>query len=108
MCGHVNPCDSTTLAIANFVSAARDSMGIRLKYLVTNRVYWEISRILNLYRKCWTGTETFHRDGKQHRGMGDDQLHTAKGQTRHLYLVMLAHTVSSSPNGAGPCVWLGS
>ncbi len=38
--------------------------------LVTNRVRWEISRILNVYRKRWTGTETFHRDGKQHLGRG--------------------------------------
>ncbi len=64
-----------------------------VKCLVTNRVYWEISRILNVYRKRWTGTETFHRDGKQHLGMGDGQLRTAKGQTRHLYLVMLTHSL---------------
>ena len=64
-----------------------------VKYLVTNRVYWEISRILNVYRKRWTGTETFHRDGKQHLGMGDGQLRSAKGQTRHLYPVMLAHSL---------------
>ncbi len=62
-----------------------------VKWLVTNRVYWEIRRILNVYRKRWTGTETFNRDGKQHLGMRDGQLRTAKGQTRHLYLVMLAH-----------------
>ena len=76
------------------------------KYLVTNRVYWEISRILNVYRKRWTGTETFHRDGKQHPGMGDCQLRSAKGQTRHLYLVMLAHSLLIAQMGQGrACGW---
>src|SRR5207253_5314117 len=41
------------------------------KILVTNRVQWEVSRILQVYRHRWTGTETFHRDGKQQLGMGD-------------------------------------
>jgi hypothetical protein len=63
------------------------------KMLVTNRVYWEVSRVLRVYRNRWTGTETFHRDGKQQLGMGDCQLRTGEGQTRHLYLVMLAHSL---------------
>ena len=64
-----------------------------VKFLVTNRIYWEITRLLNVYRQRWTGTETFHRDGKQHLGLGDCQLRTGEGQTRHLYLVMLAHSL---------------
>lgn len=64
-----------------------------VKMMVTNRVYWEISRILNIYRKRWTGTETFHRDGKQHLGMGDCQLRKGEGQTRHMYLVMMAYSL---------------
>ncbi len=64
-----------------------------VKMMVTNRVYWEISRLLNVYRKRWTGTETFHRDGKQHLGMGDCQLRKGEGQTRHMYLVMMAHAL---------------
>jgi hypothetical protein len=64
-----------------------------VKMLVTNRVYWEVTRILRVYRKRWTGTETFHRDGKQQLGMGDCQLRTGEGQTRHMYLVMLAHSL---------------
>jgi hypothetical protein len=59
--------------------------------LVTNRVQWEASRIVRVYRHRWTGTETFHRDGKQQLGMGDCQLRDGEGQTRHLYLVMLAY-----------------
>jgi hypothetical protein len=66
------------------------------KILVTNRTNWEVNRILRVYRQRWTGTETFHRDGKQHLGMGDCQLRKGEGQTRHMYLVMLAHNLLMS------------
>ena len=61
------------------------------KVLVTNRITWEANRILGVYRKRWTGTETFHRDGKQELGLGDCQLHDGQGQTRHMYLEMMAY-----------------
>ena len=63
------------------------------KILVTNRVTWEVTRILGVYRQRWTGTETFHRDGKRHLGLGDCQLRNGQGQTRHLYLVFLAYSL---------------
>ena len=44
-------------------------------------------------RNRWRGTECFHRDGKQHLGMGDCQISNGLGQTRHQYLVFLAHSV---------------
>lgn len=62
------------------------------KVLVTNRTHWEAHRILKVYKRRWTGTETFHRDGKQHLGMGDCQLRDGMGQTRHMHLVMLVYT----------------
>lgn len=62
------------------------------KILVTNRTPWEVSRILRVYRRRWRGTECFHRDGKQHLGLGDCQLRKGQGQTRHLYMVFLAHS----------------
>jgi hypothetical protein len=40
------------------------------KILVTNRVAWEVVRILLVYRYRWTGTETFHRDGQAGVGHG--------------------------------------
>jgi DDE superfamily endonuclease len=61
--------------------------------LVSNRVQWEVSRVVRGYRQRWTGTETFHRDGKQQLGMGDCQLRDSQGQTRHMYLVMLAYSL---------------
>jgi hypothetical protein len=70
--------------------------GAAKKMLVTNRVRWEVVRILKVYRCRWTGTETFHRDGKQELGMGDCQLRSGEGQTRHMYLVMLAYSLLMS------------
>jgi hypothetical protein len=66
------------------------------KIIITNRVRWEVCRILQVYRYRWTGTETFHRDGKQELGMGDCQLRDGRGQTRHMYLVMLAYSLLMS------------
>jgi hypothetical protein len=63
------------------------------KIVITNRTNWEVNRILKVYRCRWRGTECFHRDGKQHLGMGDCQLRSGQGQTRHLYLVFLAHSI---------------
>ena len=69
---------------------------------MTNRITWEVSRIVRVYRHRWTGTETFHRDGKQQLGLGDCQLRDVQGQTRHMYLVMLAYSLLMG-NLAGPC-----
>jgi hypothetical protein len=60
------------------------------KALVSNRLEWEVIRMVLVYRHRWTGTETFHRDGKQQLGLGDCQVRTGKGQTRHVYLVSTA------------------
>jgi hypothetical protein len=70
----------------------RDDAAPRIM-LVTNRTQWEVSRVVRGYRHRWTGTETFHRDGKQQLGMGDCQLRDSEGQTRHLHLVMLAYSL---------------
>ncbi|NLH99402.1 MAG: IS701 family transposase, partial [Chthonomonadales bacterium] len=66
------------------------------KILITNRTNWEVQRILWVYRDRWTGTETYHRDGKQELGMGDCQLRDGQGQTRHMYLVMMAYSLLTS------------
>lgn len=67
--------------------------GEPIKFLLTNRTAWEITRIVRVYRKRWTGTECFHRDGKQQLGMGACQVRSGQGQTRHLYLVFLAYSL---------------
>ena len=63
------------------------------KILITNQVNWEVTRIRGVYRRRWTGTETFHRDAKQQLGLGDCQLRNGGGQTRHTYLVFLAYSL---------------
>jgi hypothetical protein len=62
------------------------------KVLISNRTHWEAHRLLKVYKRRWTGTETFHRDGKQHLGMGECQLRDGMGQTRHMHLVVLVYT----------------
>jgi hypothetical protein len=66
------------------------------KVLVTNRTNWEAKRMQLVYRDRWTGTETFHRDGKQELGMGKCQLRDGGGQTRHMHLVMMAYSLLMS------------
>ena len=46
-----------------------------------------------VYRHRWTGTEPFHRDGKQALGLGDGQGRRSKGHTRHVYLVSAAYSL---------------
>ena len=63
------------------------------KVLVSNQTHWDINRLLRAYRHRWTGTECFHRDGKQELGMGDCQLRSGQGQTRHMYMVFVAYSM---------------
>jgi hypothetical protein len=63
------------------------------KALVSNRLGWEVIRIVLVSRHRWTGTETFHRDGKQQLGRGDGQGRSGEGQTRHVYLVSPAYSL---------------
>jgi hypothetical protein len=67
-----------------------------VKILASNRTTWEVGRVVRVYRHRWTGTETFHRDGKQQLGLGDCQLRDFRGHTRHMYLVMLAYSLLMS------------
>ncbi len=63
------------------------------KALGSNRLGWEVIRIVLVYGHRWTGTETFHRDGKQQLGLGDCQVRSGEGQTRHVYLVSTAYSL---------------
>jgi hypothetical protein len=61
--------------------------------LVSNRRGWEVIRMGLVSRHRWTGTETFHRDGKPQWGVGDCQVRSGEGQTRHVYLVSAASSL---------------
>jgi hypothetical protein len=63
------------------------------KALISNRLGWEVIRIVLVDRHRWTGTETFHRDGKQQLGLGDGQVRSGAGQTRHVSLVSTAYSL---------------
>lgn len=77
-----------------------------VKMLITNRTFWDVTRILRVYRHRWTGTETLHRDGKQFLGMGDCQLRSGEGQTRHMSLVLLVHSLLMTQLRQGrACEW---
>ena len=57
---------------------ARDDAEAR-KALVSHRLWWEGIRMVWVYRHRWTGTETFHRDGKQALGLGECQVRSGEG-----------------------------
>ena len=61
--------------------------------LVSNRLGWEVIRMVLVYRYRWTGTETLHRDGKQRLGLGDCQGRSGEGPTRHVSLVSVAYSL---------------
>ena len=52
-----------------------------------------VIRMVLVYRHRWTGTETFHRDDKQEWGLGECQVRSGEGQTRHGYLVSAAYSL---------------
>jgi hypothetical protein len=63
------------------------------KALVSNRLGWEVICLVLVDRHRWTGTETLHRDGKQQLGLGECQVRSGEGQTRHVYLVRAAYSL---------------
>ena len=63
------------------------------KALVSNRLGWEVMRMILVYRYRWTGTETLHRDGKQPLGLGDCQVRSGEGQTHHVSRVSAAYSL---------------
>jgi hypothetical protein len=77
-----------------------------VKILITTQTHGEVTRVLRGDRGRWTGTETLHRDGKQPLGLGDCQLRSGEGQTRHFYLVLLVHSlpVAQLRQGRGVCL----
>src|SRR4029434_10363966 len=61
------------------------------KALVSNRLGWEVIRMVLVYRYRWTGTETFHRDGKQLLGLGACPERNGQGQRRPGELVLVRY-----------------
>lgn len=61
-------------------------------FLCTNRLDWEVFRILRTYVKRWR-IDTFYRDAKQSLGLEDYEIRKIKGVRRHITMVFIAHTL---------------
>jgi len=64
----------------------------KCKFLVSNNVDLDGMQILEYYKKRWS-IEVFHRDCKQHLGMGEYQARKLDAVVIHLHLVFLAYTL---------------
>ncbi len=61
-------------------------------FLVTNNTGLDDLKVLEYYKKRWS-IEVFHRDCKQHLGMGEYQVRGLDAVVIHLHLVFLAYTL---------------
>ena len=61
-------------------------------FLVSNNTSLDGLQVLEYYKKRWA-IEVFHRDCKQHLGMGEYQVRRLDAVVIHLHLVVLAYTL---------------
>jgi len=61
-------------------------------FLVSNNTDVDGLKVLEYYKKRWS-IEVFHRDCKQHLGMGEYQVRKLDAVVIHLHLVFLAYTL---------------
>jgi hypothetical protein len=61
-------------------------------FLVSNNTILDGMRVLEYYKKRWA-IEVFHRDCKQHLGLGEYQIRKLDCVVIHLHLVFLAYTL---------------
>jgi SRSO17 transposase len=74
------------------VSVCRDKNGHYSRlYLLTNRTD-STTNVISDYILRWK-IESFHKDAKQHLGLGRAQVRNVEGIRRHWYLVFLAHSL---------------
>jgi len=77
------------------------------KILATNQTHWEIIRVLRGYGQCWTGTETLHRDGKQHLGFGERSTAERRGPDPAHLSRSVGALSADGPTATGPCECVG-
>jgi SRSO17 transposase len=63
-----------------------------VKYIVSNKIDAPASHLIALYAMRWR-IETFFRDTKQDLGLGDCELRSPAGVSRHWHLLMLAYSL---------------
>jgi hypothetical protein len=71
-------------------------------FLVSNNTILDGMRVLEYYKKRWA-IEVFHRDCKQHLGLGEYQIRKLDCVVIHLHLVFLAYTLLKM-SAAIPCL----
>jgi hypothetical protein len=64
----------------------------RYTFLVSNNTFLDGMMVLEYYKKRWA-IEVFHRDCKQHLGLGEYQIRKLDCVVIHLHLVFLAYTL---------------
>ena len=67
--------------------------GPRPSYVLSFFPFFKQECVTVQNRRVATAAILPRRDGKHHLGMGDCQLRSGEGQTRHRYLVMLTHSL---------------
>ena len=63
-----------------------------VKYLVTNKIDAPTEHVIRSYGMRWR-IETFFEDSKQDLGLGDCELRTEEGTSRHWHLLMAAYSL---------------
>ena len=61
-------------------------------FYCTNRLDWNIYRILSLYARRWR-VDVFYRDSKQNLGLEDYEVRKISGARRHIQMVFTAHVL---------------
>lgn len=71
------------------------------KFIVTDRLDWEVRRILREYSQRWF-IERFYQEAKQHLGLESCELRKPAGIQRHIRMVFLADTLLQLNALVGP------
>lgn len=61
-------------------------------FYCTNKLDWDIYKILSLYARRWR-VDVFYRDSKQNLGLEDYEVRKIRGARRHISMVFTAHTL---------------
>jgi len=92
------------VGVIKLVVLRRRKNSRRYTFLVSNNTILDGMTVLEYYKKRWA-IEVFHRDCKQHLGLGEYQIRKLDCVVIHLHLVFLAYTllknVRSNPVLAG-------
>jgi len=62
------------------------------RYYLTNHLEWDARQVLTRYRYRWV-VETYHRDLKQHLGLGECEMRTKEAVLHHVSAVLMGATL---------------